>query len=89
MARPLLSDHLHGAVHRARVDRVLVEEEGRDDPRVPEKLARVPAGLVPAEDVLQVPLRDAVHQYLVTPSRTHQETPDGYIKAEGVAKKGL
>ena len=58
--------YLDGTVHRARVHSVLVEKEGRDDPRVPEQLARVPAGLVTAEDVFQGAACDTVHEYLVT-----------------------
>ena len=70
--------YLHGAVHGARVHHVLVEEEGRDYPRVPEELARVPARLVAAEDVLQVSLRDAVHQHLQdrTSRAGHKKPPE-------------
>ncbi len=89
MARPPPSDHLHGAVHRTRVDHVLVEEEGRDNPRVPEQLARVPAGLVPAEDVLEVPLRDTVHKYLVTCHAHTTRTADGNERCGGAERVAM
>lgn len=68
LKRCSLFHHLYGAVHGARVHHLLVEIKGCDYPRVPQQLACMSPGLVPAENMLQVALGDAVNQHLRAPN---------------------